>query len=117
MAPMRSLVHVAGGWLDLGRTEQSDLVLDGTRELLQANGLRSSTKARVACAYVRTLGRIPGDDGQRLAEGLLQWLGDVYDTFTTGTHFAQAPLMLVEALVLGMTAESCLMTPFPAPRA
>jgi hypothetical protein len=117
MAPMRSLLYVAGGWLDLGKIEQSDPVLDETRELLQENDLRSSTKTRVACAYARTLGRIPGDDGQRRAEDLFQWLGGVYDTYSTGARYALAPLMFVEALVLGMTAESCLMMPFPAPSA
>jgi hypothetical protein len=109
------LLYGAGGWLDLGRSDQSSRTLDEVPDLLRSPILEPFARANLARAYVRTLGRIPGDDGQRRAEDLLQWLGDVYDTFTTGRFFAQAPLMLVEALVLGMTAESCLMAPFPAP--
>jgi hypothetical protein len=111
MAPLRCLLHVAGGWFDLGRTEPADRILNEVWELLQSGRMAAWNQAKLAQAYARTPGRLPDEEGQRRAEELLERVQGVCDTFTTGTHYAQASLMMVESLVVGMTAESQLMMP------
>jgi hypothetical protein len=105
MAPLRYLLHVAGGWLDLGLTAQAVRVLDEVWELLLVGGLRAG-QTRLSWAYARTLGRLPTDEGLRRGEEVFQQLGGAIDHFSTDSHYVFAALLLVESLVLGMTAEA-----------
>jgi hypothetical protein len=112
MAPLRSLLHVAGGWLDLGQTEQALEVLDEVWDLMVGH-VRGS-QMFLSWAYTRTLGRLPADTGLRRGEEVFRELRGVYDTFSSCTHYTLAPLHLVESLVLTMTAESIEFLPPPS---
>ncbi len=104
-ARSRGLLEVAAGWLDLGLVEPACPVLDQVWELLRGGNLPLANKMRLCWPYARILGRIPGEEGLRRGEALFQ-LDGIFDTFTTNTWYALAPLKLVESLVLGMTIEN-----------
>ena len=74
--------------------------------------LRSGAEGRE-----KSLGRLPAGEGFRRGEEVFRQLGGVNDTFSTSTHYALAPLQLVESLVLAMTAESIDFLPPPPPTA
>jgi hypothetical protein len=113
MAPLRNLLHVAGGWSDLGQTEQALEVLDEVWDLLVSR-VRGEKMVH-SWAYTRTLGRLPAEAAFRRGEEVFRELRGVFDTFSTCTHYALAPLHLVESLVLTMTAESIEFLPPPSP--
>jgi hypothetical protein len=58
---------------------------------------------RLVAEYASACGRLPPEDAKKRLEELLGKVGKVPDTYTTATHYSRYHLMILEALVLGLT--------------
>lgn len=113
IAPLPSLLYVAGGWFDLGLLEPARQVLDEVWALLVEDAPGSHQRLQLACAYAYTLGRTSLAEGFRRGEEIFQRLR-VSDRLTTWRHYSLAALMVVESLVLAVAGEeSQLASPRP----
>jgi hypothetical protein len=99
---LRILLHVAGGWLYLGRNGQAEQVLNAARTLLFSRDLHNVSKEQLdlAVAYAQTVGQAPIEIAQRRLEELFTDLEGVRDTFTTNSHYNISKLCLIDSVVL-----------------
>jgi hypothetical protein len=102
---LRTLLHVAAGWLYFGKEAQARTLIDEARHLLYEGKLPPQEQKRLACTYVATLGQASVDFALRGIEELFQKLEQVHDTFTVNTHYALSKLAVVEAVVLAVVTE------------
>ena len=62
---LRALLHVAGGWLYLGRDRQAEPIMNAVRSLLFRTELRASEQALLARSYALTVGQAPVEAAQQ----------------------------------------------------
>lgn len=99
-ATLRTLLHVAGGWLYVGREADALAVLDEARELLlYAGDLPQVEQTALALAYASALGHAPVPVALGRLEELFQRLRGVTVTSSTNSHYTLKPLEVVDRVV------------------
>ncbi len=96
---LRALLHVAAGWFFFGRDRQAEPIIHATRTILFQGALSNVEQTRLASAYALTIGQAPVEAAQKGLEELLQRLYNVWDSFTTNSHYLLSQLDLIESVV------------------
>lgn len=104
-AALRTLLHVAGGWLYFGQEKQAEPVLKAARDLLLAKTLLDREQMPLARAYVGALSQAQPEAAQRRIEELFKNLDGVRDTFTTNNFYSLHQLVFVESVVLAVVTD------------
>lgn len=113
---LRSLLHLAGGWLTFGLTDQANPILDEARaELLGPNPtpFPAADYTLLARAYVAALGHGPADTGlTRIAE-LFRNMSPtrITNTWTSNKFYSRFHLNLVEETVLAIVSDDFALGP------
>src|SRR5262249_4026877 len=89
---LRTLLHVASGWLYFGNDPQAKPFIDEARTLLFKGKLQYREPTRLACTYVSTLGQAPMEVALRGIDELFQNLVGIHDPFTTNSHYSLSQL-------------------------
>jgi cellulose synthase operon protein C len=103
----RTLLAEAGMRQVAGQGAEAEKILALVRDAL----LRSSTVEggisyyRLVAEYAAAAGRLGPVEAKKVLEEVLTKLTKVPDTYTTSTHYSRYHLMILEAAVLGLTAE------------
>ncbi len=113
---LQSLLHLAGGWLTYGLTEQAAPILEDARaELLGPNPapLPAKDYTPLAQAYVAALGHGPADTGlPRIIELFRKMAPErVTNTFTTAKFYSRFHLNLAEETVLAVVSDDFALGP------
>ncbi|HET6573679.1 MAG TPA: hypothetical protein VFG68_08775 [Fimbriiglobus sp.] len=113
---LRSLLHLAGGWLTFGLTDQAARILDEARaELLgpDATPFPPQEYTLLAQAYVGALGHGPADVGLLRVVELFAAMapGRVVNAFTSAKFYSRFHLNLVEDTVLAVVNEDFALGP------
>jgi hypothetical protein len=113
---LQSLLHLAGGWLTFGLTDQATAILDEAREeLLGPNPAPLDAKdyTPLAQAYVAALGQGPAEAGlPRIAElfGKMD-PACVQAKYTTAKFYSRFHLNLVEETILAVVSDDFALGP------
>lgn len=113
---LQSLLHLAGGWLTFGLTDQATPILDEARTDLLAPGggkIGMAEFTRVAQAYVAAVGQGPADTGlPRIAE-LFRKMdpAKVANGYTTAPYYSRFHLNLAEEVVLAIVSDDFALGP------
>jgi hypothetical protein len=99
---LRTLLHVASGWLYFSKDRQAEPILNAARRLLFEGEVQGKDRTLLACAYASAVGQAPVEVAQRRLEELLHKLTGIKDTYTTNTHYSLSQLDVVEAVVLAV---------------
>lgn len=105
LAALRTLLHVAAGWLYFGQDAQADQILNAARTLLLANTLSPREQTPLARVYVATLSQARPEAAQRRIEELFKSLDNIRDTFTTNNYYGLHQLNFLESVVLAVVTE------------
>jgi hypothetical protein len=113
---LQSLLHLAGGWLTFGLTEQAAPILEDARaELLGPDLAPLHTKeyTALAQAYVAALGHGPADAGLPRIVELFRKIdrSRVVNSFTTARFYSRFHLNLVEETVLAVVSDDFALGP------
>jgi len=112
MVALRTLLNMVGGWFGDADDEHALAVLDLARkELPHSAESPVGERTALACAYVRALGQAPVRLAQARFEELFGGLEGLYDDRRTNSHFAIAPLMIVDTMVLAVVNEDFALGP------
>jgi hypothetical protein len=104
-AGLRTLLHVASGWLYFGRNDEAIPILDEARDVLFEGELSYQEKTSLACTYLSTLGHASSHLALPRMEELFGDLGKITDTFTTSSHYFLLQLDVVEAAVQAIISD------------
>jgi len=113
---LQSLLHLAGGWLAFGLSDQSTQILDEARdELIGQNPSPFQLKdyTLLAQAYVAALGHGPADSGLPRIEELFRKMppGKIKNGFTSSSFYSRFHLNLVEETVLAVVSDDFALGP------
>ena len=102
---LRTLLHVAGGWLYFGRANRAEAVLKAARNLLYSGELVGKEgnvvqHTSLACAYAAALAEAPAETARPRLEEIFAKLSGVRDVFATCHHYCQSQLKVVESVLL-----------------
>jgi hypothetical protein len=100
---LQALLYVAGEWYADGR--DGEAVLDRARSVLFEGQISGKEQAVLACAYATAATRAPVEAARPRLEEFFRRVRGVHDTFSTATHFSISQLDVIEAVVLGVTAD------------
>ena len=67
--------------------------------------LKNVEQTKLAAAYALTVGQAPVEAAQRGLEELLERLTNVWDNFTTITHYSLTQLEVIEAIITAIVNE------------
>jgi cellulose synthase operon protein C len=104
-AMVRSLLHIAGGWLYFGRVEDALPVLDAAQELLFSGPLVFHEKNPLSWTYAATLGQAPVEVSLPKFMELFPRIGRIWEVQETRHCFSQSQLNLIETVVLAMVSD------------
>jgi hypothetical protein len=104
-ASLRTLLHVASGWLHIDQTKQAEQVLNAARTLLFANTLPNREQTPLARVYVTTLSQAAPELAQKRLEELFKSLDGIRDTFTTNNYYGLHQLTFIESVVLAVVTD------------
>ncbi len=113
---LQTLLHIAGGWLTFGLTDQATPILDEARnDLLSPTGAKLSTQEfpKLAQAYIAALGQGPADLGlPRIAE-LFRKIDPTRITngYTTAPFYSRFHLNIAEEVVLALVSDDFALGP------
>lgn len=104
---LRALLHVAEGWLYLGRDRQAEPILRAVCGLLFSQEFDCLKKVRLACVYATTVGQASVEVAQKRLEELFQKLTGISDGYTQTMRFSLnlSQLDVVEAVVLAVASD------------
>jgi hypothetical protein len=106
---LRALLHVAGGWYYFGKRAEAEQVFRMARGALFLSPVGKVSavleRTRLAKAYLAALGQAPVDVVQQCIEELLDHLDDIFDTWSTRTHYSASQLAVIEAVVLAVVSD------------
>lgn len=124
---LQSLLHLAGGWLTFGLTDQATSILDDARgeltdpnpALLQSKDYTKLAQAyakdytELAQAYVAALGHGPADAGLPRITELFREMdpGRVVNSYTSAKFYSRLHLNLVEETVLAVVSDDFALGP------
>jgi hypothetical protein len=113
---LQSLLHLAGGWLAFGLSEQSAQILDEARdELIGKNPspLPAKDYTPLAQAYVAALGHGPADAGLPRIDELFRNMppAKIENKFTSSKFYSRFHLNLVEDTVLAVVSDDFALGP------
>jgi hypothetical protein len=118
MESMRTLLHVAAGWLSSGQTDRARPVLDRARGLILSEEPAKTDRpaalvVSLTCTYIGALARAPLDEALSRVEELFSSgrMDRVPNTFTTSAYFSRFHLNIAEAVVLALANEEFAMGP------
>jgi hypothetical protein len=103
---LRALLNVASGWLYFGKDSLAQPVLDAAINVIAENNLHPREQTAVIVSYAKTIAQIPSAElaRKRLME-IFEKSINVYDTFTTSSHFSISQLDVVETVVLAVVGD------------
>ena len=113
---LQTLLHLAGGWLTFGLTDQATPILDEARTDLLAPGggkLSMAEYTKLAQAYVSAVGQGPAESGlPRIAE-LFRKIDPTKITngYTTAPFYSRFHLNLAEEVVLAIVSDDFALGP------
>ncbi|MFO0845833.1 MAG: hypothetical protein U0797_26200 [Gemmataceae bacterium] len=119
-AALRAMLHVASGWLLLGRHGQAEPVMEAAwaklldddsaaetlarkDKLTREESAELNMHARQTSAFARAAAVAPVASARARLEGVFTRLRGVKDTYTTASHFYVSQIDLAEAVVLAVT--------------
>jgi hypothetical protein len=106
------MLHLVGSWFGDENDQQALAVLDLARQnLLYDSNLPAPDRFTLACAYAEALGQAPIRLAQGRYEEMFQQLTGLYEVRQTNSHFALAPLVLVDTVVLAVVNEDFTLGP------
>jgi hypothetical protein len=102
----RAVLAEAGMRRVFGQNKEADNLLGLVRDAVldPPTGPLSFSYYRLVSEYAAACARLPQQDAKRRLAELLAKLPRIPNTYTTKTHFSRYHLMILEALVLGLTA-------------
>jgi hypothetical protein len=110
---LRLLLNVAAGWFYFGRDSEALYILDQTRDLLLHGDLGAefprATQTLLACAYVQALGSAPIELALSRIKDLFRTVERIHDEWHSKSHYSLAKLQLVEAVVLSLVSDDCVL--------
>lgn len=104
---LRALLQIASGWLYFGQLDEAVPILDQAARVLfdPDTTVAPAYRTKLACRYVEALGQLPVEIALKRFEELFQRLNQLYDTFTTNSHYSLSQLQVVEAVVLAVVSD------------
>jgi len=127
MERMRTLLHVASGWLSNEQVDRARPILDAARAVILPKRLSTADSAddmvksdpqkpllvSLICTYIGALARAPLDEALTRVEELFTSgrMERLPNTFTTNAYFSRFHLNIVEAVVLALANEEFAMGP------
>jgi hypothetical protein len=113
---LRSLLHLAGGWLTFGLADQATPILDEARaELLEPNPTPFAAQeyTLLARAYVAALGHGPADTGLPRIVELFRAMDPtrITNKWTTNKFYSRFHLNVVEETVLAVVSDDFALGP------
>jgi cellulose synthase operon protein C len=104
---LQSLLHIAGGWLTFGLSDQANPILDDARQELLTTHLPAKDYTALAQAYVTAVGHGPADSGLTRIVELYQHMDParITNSFTTCKFYSRFHLNLVEETVLAVVSD------------
>jgi hypothetical protein len=107
-AALRTLLHVASGWLYFSREREAEPILNAGRALLfggdwKPNQVRE--RAALANVYARTVGGVSADLVRGRLEEIFERLTDIRATVTTSPYYNLLHLDLIESVVMAIAGE------------
>jgi hypothetical protein len=110
---LRSLLHLAEGYLFFGAFQQAKPFLDAARATILENpkagkdkGVKPPQLATLVQTYVTALGQGPVDEALGRIEELFQRLEKMPNTYTTASHFSRLHLNIVEDVVRALVSDN-----------
>ncbi|HEY8503730.1 MAG TPA: hypothetical protein VIL46_04055, partial [Gemmataceae bacterium] len=114
---LRTLLHLASGWLCFGWLDQAEPSLDEAREELFRQAAAGDKKmpvhdyTKLARTYVSVLGQAPVDRALDRIEEMFRRMDGLTNTFTTATHYSRLHLNVIEEVVRSVVSEDFAMGP------
>jgi cellulose synthase operon protein C len=113
---VRTLLHLAGGWLYFGEVEKSLPFLDEAKSVLFDEGDLIKNKkfqeyAKLARTYGTVLGQGPVDMALTRIEELFRKMAKLPNTYTTASHYSRFHLNIVEDVVRAIVSEDFALGP------
>lgn len=107
---LRILLHVASGWLDLGRDGPAMAIIDEAERQLFESELATDPKltthqTQLAAGYLNALGRAPVAASLPKFTRVLGSLPNVSDSYTTKKYVVLSKVRVVDAAVLALASE------------
>lgn len=110
---LRSLLHLAEGYLFFGSFAQARPFLDAAQTTILENGkagkdkgLKPQQLADLVRTYITALGQGPVDEALNRIEHLFKHLEKMPNTYTTATHFSRLHLNIVEEVVRSLVSDN-----------
>ena len=106
---LRTLIHLAEGWLFNRNLEQAQPFLEEARTALFARGkdkISPQPFARIAQAYVCALAQGPVDEALSRIEEMFQKMAEMPNGFTTQHWYSRLHLLVVEEVVRTMVSDN-----------
>jgi hypothetical protein len=110
---LRSLLHLAAGWLHFDRKQEAERIIAAARTVLFSEislPYQVSHIFKLARVYIQTLGGVPIEVLKERLEELFERLPKLRDSRTTGRHFTLSHLDVAEAVVLAITGDDSSIT-------
>ncbi len=110
---LRTLIHLAEGWLFNRNSEQAQPFLDEARAALFARGkekIAPQQFARIAQAYVCAVAQGPVDEALTRIEEMFQKMAEMPNSFTTQQWYSRLHLLVVEEVVRTMVSDNFTMS-------
>jgi len=109
---LRTLLHIAAGWLFCGQDDRAKATLDEARDqLLYGGELPASEQTALALTYTATLSHADSRIALGRLEELFQRLRHVQLNSSTNSHYMLKPLELVETVVRSVVNDSFTLGP------